>query len=163
MALPAPLKATVLQQTLHSILYVYHVTAPDTPPPLIDLSDHSNISITFGSSDQILKGRISQRSDIVFIDRSCLSDPTRYTQLIAHCRDLLASRVMLARPLEKNVKDRIEPDLLALAFQRCAVTEETDNDLTAYYLFDLKHYKPVPDWLNPRFWANPQLWDQHRW
>lgn len=30
-------------------------------------------------------------------------------------------------------------------------------------LFDLSDYKATPDWLNARHWANPQLWDKHRW
>ncbi len=24
-------------------------------------------------------------------------------------------------------------------------------------------YKDAPDWLNSRFWANPQMWDKARW
>lgn len=29
--------------------------------------------------------------------------------------------------------------------------------------YNIADYKPVPDWLNPRHWANPELWDKHRW
>ena len=29
--------------------------------------------------------------------------------------------------------------------------------------FDVGCYKSTPDWLNARHWANPQLWDKHRW
>lgn len=31
------------------------------------------------------------------------------------------------------------------------------------YHFDLYDYKRTPDWLNPRHWAHPELWDKHRW
>lgn len=31
------------------------------------------------------------------------------------------------------------------------------------WAFDIDDYKAVPDWLNARFWANPERWDQHRW
>jgi len=31
------------------------------------------------------------------------------------------------------------------------------------YCFDIDHYKTTPDWLNPRHWANPELWDKYRW
>ncbi|MGC8698509.1 MAG: DUF6231 family protein, partial [Halothiobacillus sp.] len=30
-------------------------------------------------------------------------------------------------------------------------------------VFDMGSYKATPDWLNARHWANPQLWDKHRW
>jgi hypothetical protein len=30
-------------------------------------------------------------------------------------------------------------------------------------VFDMGCYKATPDWLNARHWANPQLWDKHRW
>lgn len=31
------------------------------------------------------------------------------------------------------------------------------------WAFDINDYKAVPDWLNARFWANPDQWDKHRW
>lgn len=31
------------------------------------------------------------------------------------------------------------------------------------WAFDIADYKPRPDWLNPRFWANPDRWEQARW
>lgn len=33
----------------------------------------------------------------------------------------------------------------------------------ALWGYNISDYKPVPDWLNPRHWANPELWDKHRW
>lgn len=31
------------------------------------------------------------------------------------------------------------------------------------YGFDIATYKHTPDWLNPRFWAHPELWGKYRW
>ncbi|WP_290652932.1 DUF6231 family protein [Aquisalimonas sp.] len=31
------------------------------------------------------------------------------------------------------------------------------------YGFDVGTYKTTPDWLNPRYWANPELWGKYRW
>jgi hypothetical protein len=31
------------------------------------------------------------------------------------------------------------------------------------YRFDLHDYKHTPDWLSPRHWANPEMWDKARW
>ncbi|MHB1145827.1 MAG: DUF6231 family protein [Thiobacillus sp.] len=44
----------------------------------------------------------------------------------------------------------------ALGFTLSA-TDPTDG--TRIHDYDLDTYKPVPDWLNPRFWANPERWE----
>lgn len=31
------------------------------------------------------------------------------------------------------------------------------------YTFDIATYKRTPDWLSPRHWAHPELWDKYRW
>ncbi|MGD8939893.1 MAG: DUF6231 family protein [Gammaproteobacteria bacterium] len=31
------------------------------------------------------------------------------------------------------------------------------------YAFDIASYKTTPDWLNNKYWANPELWDKHWW
>lgn len=46
-------------------------------------------------------------------------------------------------------------DFLSFGMQRLV---ERDEHARALYLFDLHTYKPAPDWLNSRFWANPQRW-----
>ncbi len=45
-------------------------------------------------------------------------------------------------------------DFLAFGMQRLAEAE--DGHLL--YLFDLRTYKPAPDWLNSKYWAHPELW-----
>ena len=70
---------------------------------------------------------------------------------IAHARDIGARRC-----LAWVVDHAAWPDdeLRALGFSPVA------PQLWGYNIAD---YKPVPDWLNPRHWANPELWDKHRW
>jgi hypothetical protein len=46
-------------------------------------------------------------------------------------------------------------DYLALGMQRLV---EADEEMRALYVFDLHTYKPAPDWLNAKYWANPELW-----
>ena len=46
-------------------------------------------------------------------------------------------------------------DFLSFGMQRLVEADERGRSL---YLFDLHTYKPAPDWLNPRFWAHPELW-----
>lgn len=80
-------------------------------------------------------------------------------RLLARLRDLHGGRfaVTLNRAgggAEGPWKDQ---DLLAMGLVRAR-----SNGL-ALYLFDIRTYKHTPDWLNPRFWANPERWDKHWW
>ncbi len=47
-------------------------------------------------------------------------------------------------------------DLRALGLLRLAGSDRT-------FQFNLHDYKAQPDWLNARFWANPQRWNKDRW
>lgn len=44
-------------------------------------------------------------------------------------------------------------DFLSFGMQRLGEAGEH-----VLYVFDLHTYKPAPDWLNPRYWAHPELW-----
>jgi len=33
----------------------------------------------------------------------------------------------------------------------------------ALFGFELFGYEDRPEWLNPRHWAHPELWDKFRW
>lgn len=37
------------------------------------------------------------------------------------------------------------------------------SDGVSLHYFDVYDYKLLPDWLNSRFWANPEMWDKARW
>ncbi|MEN8822579.1 MAG: DUF6231 family protein [Abyssibacter sp.] len=53
---------------------------------------------------------------------------------------------------------RFDPMLASLGLRPVA-----RGQTQAVWAFDIADYKPRPDWLNPRFWANPERWDQARW
>ena len=38
--------------------------------------------------------------------------------------------------------------------------DSPEQQLFEYNIFS---YKSVPDWLNNKFWANPNMWDKQRW
>ena len=40
---------------------------------------------------------------------------------------------------------------------------EADGAQWHAWSYDIRTYKSVPDWLNPKFWANPENWDKYRW
>lgn len=140
MALPAPLTVLMESEGLHSVHYVGF----PGPNPL--------------TAEQVLEDAFQQRADLVAISASSLvQNPADRNRLIAKSRDQLSQRVLLELPLEDEV-GMTDSECLALGFVRLAQTDQQ-----RYYLFDLKTYKPVPDWLNPKFWANPQNWDKYRW
>lgn len=72
--------------------------------------------------------------------------------LISQTRLYAAPRMALAEPPD-GVLD--EHAFRALGFMVGAV--DTVHHMNLYY-YDLDTYKTVPDWLNARFWANPERW-----
>jgi hypothetical protein len=80
--------------------------------------------------------------------------------LLSSLRDLHARQVLAFIPVDAFRWQAA--DLLALGMQRHARFEQ-EQQLIEAWSFDIKTYKPVPDWLNPRFWANPENWNRFRW
>ena len=55
--------------------------------------------------------------------------------------------------------DKAAPDTLffSFGFRKLNVVEGAQvNDANRWYEYRLSHYKQPPDWLNARFWANPE-------
>ncbi|SEO53486.1 hypothetical protein SAMN04488052_101581 [Aquisalimonas asiatica] len=77
--------------------------------------------------------------------------------LLSRLRDVYARRVLARVVLGGTWQQK---DMTAFGFTRLAEMEPADGVL---YGFDVASYKTTPDWLNPRFWANPELWDKYRW
>ncbi len=74
----------------------------------------------------------------------------------AALRDRL-NRPLIVHPGDGHrVGGSVDQQLVSLGFTR-QTTEEP------VYLFDIETYKRTPDWLNARNWANPEMWDKHRW
>lgn len=51
---------------------------------------------------------------------------------------------------------------LAMGFEKIYQWPWQESELSLY-LFQLYAYKSPPDWLNNRYWANPELFDKFRW
>lgn len=77
-------------------------------------------------------------------------------ELLAALRDRQAQHTILWVDLERSPLP--EAELRALGFR----VHARDG---AHLLcgFDAYDYKDRPDWLNPRHWAHPELWDRYRW
>ena len=75
-----------------------------------------------------------------------------------------------ARALLARVRDFVAPRIIVIADAHCALSRldflalgydtlaADQAEKVTLYQFDLATYKQVPDWLNARFWANPERW-----
>ena len=93
--------------------------------------------------------------------------PTQIALVKDAMNDLDAAQ---ARTLLARVRNFVSPRIIVIADVHCALTRldflalgyETlvaeEVEPIALYQFDLATYKQVPDWLNARYWANPERW-----
>jgi hypothetical protein len=86
------------------------------------------------------------------IDALAGLDAPQAQQLISRTRLYLAPRILIAAPSSCALDDAA---FRALGFTLSG-TDTAEN--LSLYDYDLATYKTVPDWLNARFWANPERW-----
>lgn len=75
---------------------------------------------------------------------------------LTRLRDLLARRLLVAARPHHSAALRA----LGLA---CVDQGIYQDQPWAIWQFNILDYKPVPDWFNSKFWANPENWDKYRW
>lgn len=86
--------------------------------------------------------------------------------LLAHLRDVVARRTMVLTRMGEQWRDNVSHwqrnDFLSYGFHLFG--RYTEGGFPVHlYRFDLYDYKPTPEWLNARHWANPELWGKYRW
>lgn len=85
------------------------------------------------------------------------ADDTHTAELvIARLRDVLAERVLVLIPEKSNTWSTAK--MLGFGFKRIAELKGWQA-----WGFDIHTYKDVPDWLNAKYWANPQNWGKYWW
>ncbi|MBO3276357.1 DUF6231 family protein [Pseudomonas schmalbachii] len=103
----------------------------------------------------------AQRYDLaLFAD--CLEHMPRRDalQLVGGIRNLNSSRVAVL--VDLNAAGTSETDFFALAMQASERFQRDQQTLTLF-TYDLHEYKQVPDWLNAKFWANPENFGKYWW
>ncbi|MFF7708313.1 DUF6231 family protein [Pseudomonas sp. NPDC007930] len=80
--------------------------------------------------------------------------------LLGGIRNLNSSR--LAVLVDLHAAGWADTDFYSLAMQATERFSRDGQEL-ALYTYDLKDYKQVPDWLNSRFWANPENFGKYWW
>lgn len=105
--------------------------------------------------------------ELAFIS-GCLEhmDKTRAGQLIAMLRDVYSKRLYLLLPGEATQTQQsthwAHSELIALGLS-LVDNDQPNSTQLRLYRFDIVNYKQTPDWLNPKYWANPQRWEKARW
>ncbi|POA17132.1 hypothetical protein C1886_23465 [Pseudomonas sp. FW300-N1A1] len=80
--------------------------------------------------------------------------------LLGGIRNLNASRIAVLADL--NACGWQETDFYSLALQ-ASERFQRDEQVLTLFTYDLLDYKQVPDWLNSRFWANPENFGKYWW
>lgn len=106
-------------------------------------------------------GLAAQRYDLALVV-DCLEHLPKRTalELLGGIRNLNASR--LAVLVDLAACNWQETDFFALALQASERFRREGQTLTLF-TYDLRDYKQVPDWLNAKFWANPENFGKYWW
>lgn len=103
----------------------------------------------------------AQRFDLALL-ADCLEHLPKRTglELLGGIRNLNASRLAVLVDLEAC--DWQETDFYALALQ-ASERFRRDDQVLHLFTYDLLDYKQAPDWLNAKFWANPENFGKYWW
>ncbi|KTT59735.1 hypothetical protein SB8_03540 [Pseudomonas oryzihabitans] len=104
---------------------------------------------------------LSERYDLVIL-ADCLEHlPLRQgRELLGGLRNFNTSR--LAVLVDLAASEWQATDFYALALQ-ASERFARDGQVVTLFSYDLHDYKQVPDWLNAKFWANPEMFGKYWW
>lgn len=93
-------------------------------------------------------------------------DKAEADALLGRLRDLHARHVFVFVPIGEGWSGLRshwqQTDLLALGFSLYRTYAAGQGNLHLYR-FELDTYKATPEWLNSKYWANPELFGKYRW
>ena len=122
---------------------------------------HPQSQVSFAAPGALPADLAAQRFDLALVV-DCLEHlpkPQGLT-LLGGIRNLNASRIAVL--VDLGACDWKDTDFFSLALQASERFQRDDQVLTLF-TYDLLDYKQVPDWLNARFWANPENFGKYWW
>lgn len=122
---------------------------------------HPDCQIAHAAAGPLPAELAAQRFDLALIV-DCLEHlPKRAgLELLGGIRNLNASRLAVLVDLQASTWQ--ETDFFALALQASEHFQRGEQTLDLF-TYDLLDYKQVPDWLNAKFWANPENFGKYWW
>ena len=139
------------------------IVAPEVPVEFDAFSNaHSNARIMHLAANKLEDiSEDLERFDFVLVFNT-LENLTRQSaeRLVSRLRDL-HSRLLWVAVADAEHHFNCE-DAVAQGMRMVNPAKFATGD-TQWYEFSLRFYKPAPQWLNARDWANPDRWDKDRW
>ncbi|QBF28116.1 hypothetical protein EXN22_21420 [Pseudomonas tructae] len=122
---------------------------------------HPQVHIAVARPGPLPEELATQRFDLALLV-DCLEHLSKRDglQLLGGIRNLNASRIAVLADL--SACGWQETDFFALALQ-ASEKFQRDSQVLNLFTYDLREYKQVPDWLNARFWANPENFGKYWW
>ncbi|SDF24770.1 hypothetical protein D16iCDA_06020 [Pseudomonas seleniipraecipitans] len=155
------------QQSLAALLQRYAperlllIGASEQPAVSAFRQAHPTSLIAHAEAGSLPATLAGQRFDLAIVVDCLEHMPKRDgLQLLGGIRNLNASRMAVLVDLQAaNWKDT---DFFALALH---VSERftRDEQILSLFTYDLMEYKQAPDWLNAKFWANPENFGKYWW
>lgn len=163
----ATLSSRTPQQALAALLDHYTparllmVSTSEIPAVQAFKAAHPDCELTQSPAGSLQEPVSHQRYDLAIL-ADCLEHLSvrEGQQLLGGIRNLNASRLAVLVDLAAS---QWQPrDFYALAMQQSERFQRDQQTLTLF-TYDLHDYKQVPDWLNARFWAHPELFGKYWW
>lgn len=155
------------QQALAALLERYApdqlllVGASDLPALEAFRNTHPEAQVTHCAAGPLPAEVAARRYELaVLVD--CLEHLPRRTglELLGGIRNLNANR--LAVLVDLAACGWQDTDFFALALQ-ASERFRRDEQTLSLFTYDLYDYKQIPDWLNAKFWANPENFGKYWW
>ncbi|QRY81879.1 class I SAM-dependent methyltransferase [Pseudomonas sp. PDNC002] len=155
------------QQALAALLDRYTpqrlllVGASQMPAVEAFLAAHPDCELSHADAGALPAELAAKRYDLALL-ADCLEHlPRREAQqLVGGIRNLNSNRVAVL--VDLDAAQARDADFYALAMQASERFQREAQVLTLF-TYDLREYKQVPDWLNAKFWANPENFGKYWW
>jgi hypothetical protein len=152
------LAALLEQQSPASLLFAGH---SEMPAISAFCQSRADTRLYHAASAPLSAELSSQRYDLAVV-ADCLEHLPKRTgiEMLGSIRNLNASRIAVL--VDLDACQWTEQDFFALAMHAAEAFSRENQRLTLF-TYDLHDYKQVPDWLNARFWANPENFGKYWW
>lgn len=155
------------QQALAALLDLYApnrllLVGAETFPALQAFQEvHPQTELAHAGPGLLPADLAGQRFDLALVV-DCLEHMPKRTglELLGGIRNLNASRIAVLADLDACGWQ--STDFYSLALQ-ASERFSRDEQVLTLFTYDLREYKQVPDWLNAKFWANPENYGKYWW
>jgi hypothetical protein len=137
------------------------VGASELPAVAAYQAAHADCQVAHAAAGELPTELAAQRFDLALVV-DCLEHLPKRTglELLGGIRNLNASR--LAVLVDPHASDWQDVDFFSLALQASERFQRGEQTLRLF-TYDILDYKQVPDWLNAKFWANPEMFGKYWW